>query len=290
MKLVRDCVPDRRKVAEFRLMALGEVLILPRKGGERRKTLREMARRKWVFPDGQLATIGVRTFQRWLSAAENARDRVAALMPADRADKGNMPCLSQQQQELLRRFWNERPESRWMNHYRDLRVESKETVPSYSSVKRFFRREGMFPKKKEGGKEKREKRSFEAMLVNQYWHLDAHHGSCRVIDEEGNWRVAKLIAFLDDKSRYCCHAQWYLHECCREMCSAFEQAALKCGLPFGAYTDNGAGMRGTEFAEGLQRLGVVLRYTGVECPYQNGKLVRQAKLGKGELACNGICA
>jgi putative transposase len=58
------------------------------------------------------------------------------------------------------------------------------------------------------------------------------------------------------------------------MCSAFEQAALKCGLPFGAYTDNGAGMRGTEFAEGLQRLGVVLRYTGVECPYQNGKLER----------------
>lgn len=274
MKLVQDCVPESRKIAEFRLMVLGDVLVLPRETGERRKTLRGMAGKKWLFPDGTQGSIGFRTLQRWLSVAEDAEDRIEALMPRERADKGKVPCVTEQQREFLRELWNERPSSRWMNHYRNLKAKCDEAIPSYSSVKRFLRSEGLYPQKRQDTKEMREKKSFESSFVNQYWHLDAHHGSVRVIDEGGNWQIAKLIAYLDDKSRYCCHAQWYLNECCREMCSSFEQSALKCGLPYGVYTDNGSGMRGTEFTEGLHRLGVILRYTGVESPYQNGKLER----------------
>jgi putative transposase len=81
----------------------------------------------------------------------------------------------------------------------------------------------------------------------------------------------KLLAVLDDHTRLCCHAQWYLDEEAALLIHALSQAFLKRGLPRSLMMDNGAAMIAAETQAGLQRLGITVCYTEVESPHQNGK-------------------
>jgi putative transposase len=60
--------------------------------------------------------------------------------------------------------------------------------------------------------ETREIRSYESEYVNALWHLDFHHGSLRVLLDKGHWVYPLMLGIIDDHSRLCCHAQWYLAE------------------------------------------------------------------------------
>lgn len=142
------------------------------------------------------------------------------------------------------------------------------TAPSYSSVRRFLRARGL--RKRRGGvaaspgvqraeqrREEREVRSFEATHVNALWHLDFHHGSQPVLTSAGQWVTPLLLGVLDDRSRLCCHTQWYLAETAEYLVHGLMQAILKRGLPRALLTDNGSAMIAAETREGLARLGIV---------------------------------
>lgn len=58
----------------------------------------------------------------------------------------------------------------------------------------------------------REMRSFEVEHVHGLWHLDFHDGSRRVLTAAGDYKTPQLLGILDDRSRLCCHLQWYLTE------------------------------------------------------------------------------
>jgi hypothetical protein len=88
---------------------------------------------------------------------------------------------------------------------------------------------------------------------------------------DGSLVVPKLLAVLDDHSRVCCHAQWYLEEGAEQLVHALVQAILKRGLPRALMMDNGSAMIAAETQAGLERLGITPRLTEVESPYQNGK-------------------
>ena len=64
----------------------------------------------------------------------------------------------------------------------------------------------------------REVRSYENEYVQGLWHLDFHHGSLPVLLEDSRWVYPILLGILDDHSRLCCHAQWYLAEGSEELC------------------------------------------------------------------------
>ena len=56
------------------------------------------------------------------------------------------------------------------------------------------------------------------MFVGVGWHLDFHQGSLRVlIDNKCRWVYPLLLGIIDDHSRLCCHAQWYLAEGAEEL-------------------------------------------------------------------------
>jgi hypothetical protein len=76
---------------------------------------------------------------------------------------------------------------------------------------------------------------------------------------------------LDDKSRLCCHAQWYLAETAENFVHGLSQALLKRGLPRALMTDNGSAMLAAEVQEGLLQLGLVHERTMAYSAYQNGK-------------------
>ena len=117
----------------------------------------------------------------------------------------------------------------------------------------------------------RETRSYEVTHVHGLWHLDFHQGSRPVLTADGQWQKPQLLGVLDDRSRLCCHLQWYLEETAEALIHALSQAFHKRGLPRALLTDNGAAMIAAETVEGLERLGVVHHTTLPYSPEQNGK-------------------
>jgi hypothetical protein len=116
-------------------------------------------------------------------------------------------------------------------------------APAYASVLRFMKAQGWFKRPRRGPVhspgaqlaehrfQSREVRSYENEYVNGLWHLDFHHGSARVLRDNGQWAYPLLLGVLDDHSRLCCHAQWYLSEGAEELCHGLSQAFQKRGLP-----------------------------------------------------------
>ncbi len=76
---------------------------------------------------------------------------------------------------------------------------------------------------------------------------------------------------LDDRSRLCCHIQWYLNETAEALYHGLMQAFCKRGLPRSLMTDNGAAMIAHETQNGLMRLAITHDTTLPYSPYQNGK-------------------
>jgi len=115
-----------------------------------------------------------------------------------------------------------------------------------------------------------EVRSYESEFVHALWHLDFHQAS-RVVDVDGQWHSPQALCILDDRSRLCCHIQWYLSETAEVLFHGLCQAFHKRGLPRSLMTDNGAAMIAHETTNGLERLGIVHETTLPYSPYQNGK-------------------
>ena len=124
--------------------------------------------------------------------------------------------------------------------------------PAYASVRRYMKACGLFKRQRRGPAhspgaqaaeqrfESREVRSYESDYVNALWHLDFHHGSARVLLDNGHWAYPILLALLDDHSRLCCHAQWYLAEGAEKLCHGLAQAFQKRALPRALMSDNGS--------------------------------------------------
>ena len=98
-------------------------------------------------------------------------------------------------------------------------------------------------------------RSYEVEHVLQLLHLDFHHGSRKVLTRGGEYVKPLLVGFIDDRSRFLCHAQWYTSEGTEELVHGLCQALQKVGLPRSLMTDRGSAMISGEFTAGLHQLG-----------------------------------
>src|SRR5690606_28761968 len=160
------------------------------------------------------------------------------------------------------------------------------TVPSYVTVRRVMKERGLFRQKQRQRRgnedvrvdhsreifEARETRSFESEFVRGLWHLDFHGADfVRIVLPSGELVTPKLLGVLDDRSRLCCHAQWYLEENAENLVHGLSQAIQKRGLPQQLMSDNGSAMKAGETREGLARLGIRHELTLRRCPEQNGK-------------------
>lgn len=77
--------------------------------------------------------------------------------------------------------------------------------------------------------------------------------------------------FIDDRSRFLCHAQWYTSESTEQLVHGFCQALQKVGLPRSLMSDRGSAMMSGEFTAGLHRLGILHVPTLPRSPHVNGK-------------------
>jgi len=284
------CGGDQRW-ARFRFSVVGPLLAAPPERGELRGELKRLATRRWVHPiTGKWVSFGLSTIERWYYRALRERsDPLGVLGRKIREDHGTHPSLTLPLRNELARQYRQHPDWSYRLHADNLAVRVEQdprlgSMPSYESIRRYMQAHGMLKRRRLGGRrrttgaeaaearfEDREIRSYESEYVNALWHLDFHHGSVRVLTAPGQWVYPLLLGILDDHSRLCCHAQWYLNETAEALVHGLSQAFCKRGLCRALMTDNGGAMTAAETEQGLLRLGVVHEKTLPYSPYQNGK-------------------
>lgn len=276
--------------AHFRFSVIGPLLAAPPPRGELKGELEGLANKSWRHPiSGRSARFGLSTIERWYyKALKEPKDPVGVLARKIRNDHGTHPSLTAELRAELLAQYRQHPGWSYQLHADNLaaRVEFDPKLgprPSYPSVRRFMKAHGLFKRRRRGrghtaGVETAEERfetleirSYESEYAGALWHLDFHGGSLRVLLADGQWAYPQLLGMLDDHSRLCPHAQWYLAETAENLIHGLCQGVEKHGLPRALMTDNGSAMIAAETVGGLQRLGIVHEKTLPYSPYQNGK-------------------
>ncbi len=275
--------------APLRFSVVGPLLAAPPAPGELKAALTALADTPWLHPiTGEPTRFGFSTIERWLYRAKRERtDPVGVLRRKVRKDLGQPRAIGEPLTRVLRAQYDAPTGWSAQLHADNLAVRVEEDarlgpMPSYSTVRRFLRTHGLFRRRRLGPRgspgaaraearfEHREVRSYEAEYVHGLWPLDFHHGSRPVLRADGTRVTPLLLGVLDDRSRLCCHAQWYLAETAETLVHGLAQAFQKRGLPRAALMDNGAPMLAAETREGFLRLGVHQATTLPYSPYQKG--------------------
>ena len=285
-------IRSHERWAHFRFSVIGALLAAPPPRGQLQQELKELAAKKWRHPiSGEWKVFGFSTIERWYYQSLGCSPKegpVDVLKRKIRCDAGEHPAVNSKLAEVLAAQYREHPNWSYQLHHDNLAVVVEEQaqlgpMPSYVSVVRFMKSHGHVkrprrgPAKSPGAQiaeqryEAREIRSYESEYVNALWHLDFHHGSLRVLRPSGKWETPILLGILDDRSRLCCHLQWYLAEGARELCHGLSQAFEKRCLPRSILFDNGSAMIAKETEAGLTRLSILHENTLPYSPYQNGK-------------------
>jgi putative transposase len=276
--------------AHFRFSVIGPLLAAPPARGQLQHQLKELAAKKWRHPlSGQGISLGRSTIERWYYKALRGKDGpVEVLRRKIRTDQGTHPAVGPKLAEVLATQHRQHPNWSYQLHFDNVAVTVEQQpelgpLPAYVSVLRYMKSHGLFKRPRRGPVhspgaqaaerryEAREIRSYECEYVNALWHLDFHHGSRRVLLPIGKWVYPLLLAISDDRSRLCCHAQWYLAEGAEDLCHGLSQAFQKRQLPRSILFDNGSAMVAAETQQGLARLSILCEHTLPFSPYQNGK-------------------
>jgi transposase InsO family protein len=281
-----------RRWAEFRLSVIGPLLACPPSHGELKRKLKALAKTSFTNPITKAPQkFSWNTLERWYYLARDVDHPVNELIKKTRGDRGVCKMQRSQLAGNLTEQYREHPSWSMKLHYDNLQALATRDldlglVPSYTTIRRFMRSNGLVKVGKNRGNAKssealsrmvfdaRETRSFEAYWPGSLWHLDFHKAKRRVLNAKGQWLIPILLAILDDRSRLVCHMQWYEEENTDCLVHGFRQALQKRGRPVQLLNDNGSAMTSAEFTEGLNRLSIIASNTLPYCPEQNGKQER----------------
>jgi len=280
----------QEKWAHFRFSVIGTLLAAPPDRGELTGKIEDLSNKMWRHPiTGEWTKFGASTIERWYyRVLGETNDPVGALARKVRQDSGTHPSLSIELRERLTHQYRQHPSWSYQLHADNLAALAAQDpklgrTPSYPSVLRFMQAHGLIKRPRRGrghtagvaAAEQRfedfEVRSYESQYVNALWHCDFHHGSLKVLLPDGKYSGVELLGALDDCSRLCAHAQWYLAETAENLIHGLKQGFEKYDLPRALMSDNGSAMIAAETVQGLARLGIVHERTLAYSAYQNGK-------------------
>jgi putative transposase len=114
--------------------------------------------------------------------------------------------------------------------------------------------------------------AFAKAHANEMWQADTLYGP--FVQDQGSPVQTRLIAFLDDASRVCCHGQFFLAENVDTLIEALRAAFYKRGVPHSLYVDNGSIYSSKEIIQICARVGCLLAHTPVRDGAAKGKVER----------------
>lgn len=114
--------------------------------------------------------------------------------------------------------------------------------------------------------------AFAKAHANEMWQADTLCGPFVKIN--GTPLQTRLIAFLDDASRVCCHGQFFPAENVDTLIESLRAALYKRGVPHSLYVDNGSIYTSKEIIQICARVGCLLHHTPVRDGAAKGKIER----------------
>jgi len=114
--------------------------------------------------------------------------------------------------------------------------------------------------------------AFAKAHANEMWQADTLYGP--YVQTSNSPVQTRLIAFLDDASRVCCHGQFFLHENVDTLIESLRAAFYKRGVPQSLYVDNGSIYSSKEIIQICARVGCLLHHTPVRDGAAKGKVER----------------
>ena len=274
----------RTRWARFRFGVIAPLLTAPPDKGELGATIAELASRAWPHPTtGEALRLSAKTIERWFYTARDHERPLEALARKVPRHAGTHPSISEPIAAELGQLRRDHPRWSYQLVYDNLVVVARQNpelgvVPAYATVRRYMKEHGLGKHRRPRRHEQapgfvpRERRSFEVAHVCALWHCDFHDAKRKVLTARGEWSIATLFGLLDDRSRLCCHVQWYLgDENTESFVHGLTQGFQKRGLPRSLLSDNGSPMIAAETREGLDRLSIEHFTTLAQTPEQNGK-------------------
>ena len=262
---------QRQEIANFRYGLIAPLVTRKLEPGEQALLLKEIARHSYDIPFSTTKMVSVRTLERYMKAyREGGWD---ALKPYPRADQLRSKTIEPEVLEKAIALKKENP-TRSVRQIMAILELAKFVQPGElkeSTLSKQLRRRGMTKKALEKNNNDSFRR-FEAEHRNACWQGDVQHTLYLPHPEKkGKKKMAYLVVFLDDYSRYVVHAQFYFEERVPRLEDCLKKAILKHGIPELAYVDNGAIYSSHHFARICGRLGIQLKHTRPYRPQGRGK-------------------
>jgi len=257
----------------LRMRVLGAIDMAP--GRCIRDRIKQVSTCPFLDEDGLEHRFTWRTISTWL--ARFKKHGVTGIQNHTRSDKGATRKISPEQLlEAINQvlpFFRAKPHYNRSDLYRrciELGLLRKEQLAPTT----FYRFIHQFELLKDSPADQNKHRlAFAMQYANQLWQADTMYGPF-VTGLGGTPAQSRLIAFLDDASRVCCHAQFFLCENVNSLVAAIRSAFYKRGVPEQLYVDNGSIYSGQEITLICARVGCILRHAPLRDGAAKGKVER----------------
>ncbi|MCL6558204.1 MAG: DDE-type integrase/transposase/recombinase [Firmicutes bacterium] len=260
----------RQEVANFRYGLIAPLVTRKLAPGEQAALLREIASHTYDIPGGQAKKLHPRTLERYLCFYREGGWE--ALLPSVRADKLACRQIAPEVLEKAIALKKENPARsvRQIMAILELAGMAPPGALKESTLSRQLRRRNLTKKALE--KEPGAFRRFEVEYRNACWQGDVQHTLYLPHpDQPGEKKMAYLVVWIDDYSRYVVGAQFYFEERLPRLEDCFKKALLRHGCPEIVYVDNGAIYSAHHFAKICGRLRAELKHTRPYRPQGRGK-------------------
>ena len=241
---------------------------------------RNMTAKEHKHPNGEKVKYASETIKSWhMSYIKHGID---GLLPKKRSDSGMPRTFSRKAIEKIHDIKEQYPHITTKMVYQKLIEDGyiKASTVSLSSVYRYIRDNNL----KRNQISPVERKAYEMEHSNDCWQADTTHAAKIIVD--GKKVQTYLIAIIDDCSRLCLHAEFFLNDNAVNLQIALKKAVKKYGIPRKFFVDNGAPYKNGQLNLICASLGLVLIHTKIYSPQSKGKIERMFRTVKdGYLNC-----
>lgn len=253
-------------------------------GNTQRERIRAVSQATFTDEDGQPRSFTWRTIETWLMRYN--KHGVTALANTTRSDKGHPRKVSREElqdaiNQVLPHLHDRTPTRGAIYRLcieRGLLFRSR-VAPN--TFRRLVKQYEML--KPEAECSNKHRLAFAKAHANDMWQADTLFGP--YVHHNGAPIQTRLIAFLDDASRVCCHGQFFFQETVDTLIEALRAAFYKRGVPHSLYVDNGSIYTSKEIIQICARVGCLLHHTPVRDGAAKGKVERFFRTVRDQFLC-----
>lgn len=279
---MRRLYHERLEKKAFKMSIVLMIRDLPPK--ERSRKIDELTKQQFDIPYSSKKTLSRSVIYSWLKQYTQSTDPADVLMPKVRSDRHQFRTLTQEQKNALMRW-------RYDNAYRTVSQLKEELLahtatahppPSESTIARFLKSVNLDKKTllAKDNPQAKVRLAYEAPYPQYLWVADTKGPNLYVQDpaSPGQVKLAKLILFLDDHSRYVVAAGYHFEENESIVMQLFSQAIALFGVPNSLFLDRGSPYMGNSLKRAATILGCKIIHTAKGDAPAKGKVEKGLRL------------